>query len=136
LGDDSWAGYAHERTEIADFIRDNRINNVVLLAGDMHGLAFDDGTNSDYATGGGAPLPVMCAAPLDQDPSIKGGPYSEGVYRVRKGEGCFGLLTVTDQGDRLDVAYSGRNNRDEEKIRLRFSVTARPYPPATASRSP
>ena len=76
----------------------------------------------------------MCAAPLDQDPSIKGGPYSQGIYRVRKGEGCFGLLTVTDKGNAIDVAYSGRNNRDEEKISLRFTVPASPTPPPTASR--
>ena len=68
----------------------------------------------------------MCAAPLDRDPSIKGGPYSQGVYRVRdkEGEGGFGLLTVTDKGERIDVAYSGRNNKNEEKISLRFSVPA------------
>ena len=89
-------------------------------------LAADDGSNSDYATGGGAPIPVMCAAPLDRDPSIKGGPYSQGVYRVRDkdGEGGFGLLLVEDRGDRIEVAYSGRNNKNEEKISLKFSVPA------------
>jgi hypothetical protein len=87
-------------------------------------LAADDGTHSDYATGGGAPLPVMCAAPLDQEPSIKGGPYSQGVYRMKKGEGGFGLLTVDDKGDRIDVSYSGRNNKNEEKISLKFTVPA------------
>ena len=55
LGADTWGGYTTERTEIANFIRDNRITNLVLLSGDMHGHAFDDGTHSDYATGGGAP---------------------------------------------------------------------------------
>jgi hypothetical protein len=91
---------------------------------DSHMLAADDGSHSDYATGGGAPLPVMCAAPLDQEPSLKGGYYSQGVYRVRKGEGCFGLLTVTEKGDAIDVAYSGRNYKNEEKISLKFSVLA------------
>jgi hypothetical protein len=55
---------------------------------------------------------------------MKGGPYSQGIYKVRKNEGCFGLLTVTDRGDALDVVFSGRNNKDEEKISLRFSVPA------------
>jgi len=88
-------------------------------------LAADDGSNSDYATGGGAPIPVMCAAPLDQASSIKGGPYSQGIYKVRGGEGCFGLLTVTDTGGQtIDVAYSGRNNRNEEKVTLHFKVPA------------
>ena len=68
----------------------------------------------------------MCAAPLDKEPSIKGGPYSQGVYRVRPGEGCFGLVTINDRGDAIDVDFSGRNNKDEEKITLKFSVPAFP----------
>jgi hypothetical protein len=87
-------------------------------------LAADNGSNSDYATGGGAPIPVMCAGPLDQEPSLKGGPYSQGVYRVKKGEGAFGLLTVDDRGDHIDVYYSGRNNQNEQKITLKFTVSA------------
>ena len=72
------------------------------------------------------PTPGIGAAPLDQNPSIKGGPYSQGVYRVREreGEGGFGLLFVNDLGDHIDVAYSGRNNKNEEKISLKFSVPA------------
>jgi alkaline phosphatase D len=122
--EDHWSVFATERREIADFIKSNHISGVCILHGDSHMLAADDGSNGDFATGGGAPIPVMCAAPLDQDPSLKGGPYSQGVYRVRKGEGCFGLLTVTDRGETIDVAYSGRNHRNEEKIRLQFTVPA------------
>jgi hypothetical protein len=87
-------------------------------------LGADDGSHSDFATGGGAPLPVMCGAPLDQEPSIKGGPYSQGIYKVRKGEGAFGFITVTDEGGQISVSYSGRNNKNEEKITLKFTVPA------------
>ena len=121
--------FSHERHEIAD-LHKTTIRGVCILHGDSHMLAADDGSHSDYATGGGAPLPVICAAPLDQEPSLKGGPYSQGVYKVRKGEGCFGLVTVQDRGDRIDVSYSGRNNKDEEKVSLRFSV---PAPSITAA---
>jgi len=126
VDEDHWSMYSVERREIADFIKSNHIGGVCILHGDSHMLAADNGSNSDYATGGGAPLPVMCAAPLDRDPSIKGGPYSQGVYRVKdkEGEGGFGLLTVTDKGDRIDVAYSGRNNKNEQKISLTFTVPA------------
>ncbi len=120
--EDHWSVFSAERREIADFIKSNHIQGVCILHGDSHMLAADDGTHSDYATGGGAPIPVMCAAPLDQASSLKGGPYSEGVYRVRPGEGCFGLLSVTDKGDTIEVAYSGRNNRNEEKMSLKFQV--------------
>ena len=122
--EDYWSVFSAERREMADFIKSNHIRGVCILHGDSHMLAADDGSHSDYATGGGAPLPVMCAAPLDQEASIKGGPYSQGIYRMKPGEGGFGLLTVTDKGDSIDVAYSGRNNKDEEKISLKFTVPA------------
>ena len=122
--DDFWGAFAHERQELANFIRDNQIRGLCILHGDAHMLAADDGSNSDYALGGGAPLPVLCAAPLDQDPSIKGGPYSQGVYKCRAGEGCFGYVQVRDSGARFDVQFSGRNYLNEEKIALRFSVPA------------
>jgi phosphodiesterase/alkaline phosphatase D-like protein len=126
LDEDHWSMYSVERREIADFVKSNHISGLCILHGDSHMVAADDGTFSDFATGGGAPIPVLCAAPLDQSPSLKGGPYSQGVYRVRPGEGCFGLLTVTDKGDRIEAAYSGRNNRNEEKISLKFQVPAHP----------
>ncbi len=122
--EDHWGLFSTERREIADFIKANRIRGLCILHGDSHMLAADDGSNSDYATGGGRPIPVMCAGPLDQEPSLKGGPYSRGVYRMSKGEGGFGLLTITDRGNAIDVAFSGRNNKNEEKVSLRFSVPA------------
>jgi prolyl oligopeptidase len=121
-----WSVFSTERREIADFIKSNQIRGVCIIHGDSHMLAADDGSNSDYATGGGAPIPVMCGGPLDQEPSLKGGPYSQGIYKVKKGESGFGLMRVEDRGERIDVTYSGRNNRNEEKISLRFTVPASP----------
>ncbi len=95
LGDDTWAGHATERIEIANFIRDNHVTNVVLLCGDMHGLAYDDGTHSDYATGGGAPLTVLHAASLTSPGAPKGGPYTGGPIADSQ---QFGLLEVYDTG--------------------------------------
>jgi prolyl oligopeptidase len=124
--EDHWSAFAYERREIADFIKSNNIAGVAILHGDSHMMAADDGRNADYATGGGAPIPVMCAGPLDQNPSLKGGPYSHGVYRVRDrdGESGFGLLYVEDKGDVIHVTYSGRNNKNVEAISLKFSVPA------------
>jgi prolyl oligopeptidase len=123
---DHWSVFSTERREIADFIKSHHIQGVCILHGDSHMIAADDGSNSDYATGGGAPIPVMCGAPLDQDPSLKGGPYSQGVYKMSKGESGFGWMQVDDRGDHIDVTYSGRNNRNEEKISLKFTVPASP----------
>ena len=122
--EDHWSVYSNERREIADFIKSNHISGVCILHGDAHMLAADDGSHSDFATGGGAPIPVMCAAPLDQDASIKGGLYSQGIYKAHKHEGAFGFVTVTDRGSTIDVSYSGRNNKNQEKISLKFSVPA------------
>ena len=122
--DDHWSVFATERREIADFIKAHQIKGVCILHGDSHMLAADDGRNGDFATDGGAPMPVMCAGPLDNDASIKGGPYSQGIYKVKKNEGCFGLVQVTDRGREIDVQYSGRNNLNEEKISLQFTMPA------------
>jgi phosphodiesterase/alkaline phosphatase D-like protein len=122
FGEDHWSVFSAERKEIADFIKDHNIRGLAILHGDAHMLGADNGEYSDYATNGGVRIPVMCAAPLEQNSSIKGGPYSQGVYRARKGEGCFGLVTVTDEGGPITVRFSGRNNKDEEKISLEFTV--------------
>ena len=98
----------------------------LLLLASCQRDAADDGSNSDYATGGGAPIPVMCGGPLDQNPSLKGGPYSQGVYRVRdkEGESGFGLIRVEDRGHEIAVDYSGRNNTNKTTITLKFTVPA------------
>jgi alkaline phosphatase D len=119
--DDFWGAFDHERREIARFIRDNQITGLCILHGDAHMLAADNGTYSNYANSR-AHIPVLCAGPLDQNASIKGGPYSEGVYRAKKDEGCFGYVQVKDRGSQIDVQYSGRNYLNEEKIAFTFSV--------------
>jgi prolyl oligopeptidase len=124
--EDHWSAFATERREICDFVVSNNIQGLAILHGDAHMLGADDGSHSDFSTHGGFHAPVMCGAPLDQTSSIKGGPYSQGVYKVKRNEGGFGFVTVNDRGDRIDVRYSGRNNHDEEKISLQFSVPAGP----------
>ena len=117
---DNWTGYQTERTEIANFIRDNRITNVVLLSGDMHALAFDDGTNSDYATGGGAPLTVLQAASLTQAGSIKGGPYSGAPI---PGGAQYGILEVYDTGgSSIACRFLGMRVGEGAKLSYIFST--------------
>jgi hypothetical protein len=114
LGDDTWGGHATERTEIANFIRDNRITNLALLSGDMHGLAFDDGTNSDYATGGGGAVTVLHGAALTSEGSTKGGPYS--------GSQQFGILEVYDNGGpSVACRYLGTKAGEGRKLTHIFS---------------
>ncbi|HWO57731.1 MAG TPA: alkaline phosphatase D family protein [bacterium] len=125
-GDDGWHLYTNERREISDFIKDNRITGLCMLSGDAHMLAIDDGTNSDYATGGGAGFPVFHAAALDRTGSIKGGPYSEGAY---PGAGQYGLMTVIDSGgSEIRVVWSGRTAADVQRVGHSFTVPAEPLP--------
>ncbi len=118
-GDDGWHLYTNERRELANFLKNYQITNLCMISGDAHMLAIDDGTNSDYATGGGAGFPVFHAAALDQTPSIKGGPYSEGAF---PGRGQFGLMTIKDQGDSLCIQWSGRDSLNQEIVSYSFSV--------------
>ncbi len=118
-GGDAWSEYTNERRELADFLKTNGIKNLCMLSGDAHMLAIDDGTNSDYATGGGASFPVMHSAALDQVGSLKGGPYSHGAL---PGRGQFGLMTVSDWQDSLRVRWSGRDSVNTEKVGYSFVV--------------
>ncbi len=128
-GADHWGGYATERRELADFIAGNGIAGLLMVSGDAHMLAIDDGTNSDYSTTGGGGFPVMHGAALDRHGSTKGGPYSEGAY---PDGGQFGLVTVTDNGGAtIDVVFSGRTWEDEEIVAYAFTVPAVPDRTAT-----
>ncbi len=121
LGSDSWAGYATERTELASFFKDNRISNLVLLSGDMHALAFDDGSNSDYALGGGAPLVVFHAAPLTRPGEPKGGPYSAGPLL---GTAQYGLLEITDTGGpNIQGRFTGKRVGEGAKLVFQFNAS-------------
>jgi prolyl oligopeptidase len=120
--EDHWSAFATERREICDFVVSNNIKGLAILHGDAHMLGADDGRNGDFATHGGFHVPVMCGGPLDQNASIKGGPYSQGVYKFRRADSGFGFVTVNDRGNQIDVRYSGRDQKNEEKIGLQFTV--------------
>jgi alkaline phosphatase D len=122
---DSWSGFATERRELANFFKKNRINNLVILAGDAHLTGADDGTHGDFAEGGGAPIRQLMSSPLDQVGGMADGPYSHGAYAPELGEGMYGLVMVEDHPDRIDVTFTGLNHRDEAKVTYRFSVPAR-----------
>lgn len=119
--DDSWPFYSTERTELADYIQSNGlISRIIMLGGDGHMLAFDDGTNSNYATSpSGNGFPVYHAAPIHQNPSTKGGPYSGGTVETAD---QFGILTITDSGGAtIGVQFDGIDVDDD--IVLTHSTT-------------
>lgn len=109
---DMWGvgDWADERVEIANAIKAaGVVGRFFSINGDMHGLAIDDGTNSDYATGGGAAFPVFQAAPLDQSNSSKGGPWSEGSKTDVQRQ--VGIITIDDDRedpDEIGVTLTGK----------------------------
>jgi membrane-associated phospholipid phosphatase len=114
-GRDDWGGYPEEREEILAAIRDASIENLVMVSGDAHMVALDDGTNS-----GG--FPVLHAAALDRPGNVRGGPYSDGAF---PGAGQYGLVEVDDDGGRhVEVTLSGRTWEDELLVSrtFRFAV--------------
>jgi hypothetical protein len=103
---DNWGAFAEERATLSRFIVDHDLDNIVMLAGDAHMIAADDGTNSNYSGLPGPGFPVLQAGPIDQRTSVKGGPYSEGVVAE---PGQFGWVSVEDDGDRVVVRFEGRD---------------------------
>ena len=104
---DDWGAYAAEREQIADVIAEVGTRNFVMLSGDAHMVALDDGTNSNYSSTGDpdAGFPVLHAAALDRPGNVKGGPYSAGAF---PGSGQFGTVTVIDDGgDEVVVELAG-----------------------------
>lgn len=132
-GDDDWSVYAYERREIANFIKANHIKNLTLLCGDMHALAFDDGSHSDYANGGGAPLIVLHAAALTAEGSVKGGPYTAGPF---PGNQQYGILEVTDNGgSNVSCTFSGKRVGTGTLISYTFTGQASKQNQTTDGRS-
>ena len=131
---DDWGGYAGERRRIADAIAEAGTDNLVMLSGDAHMVALDDGTNSDYSTsGGGGGFPVLHAAALDRPGRVKGGPYSDGTF---PGGGQFGVLSVHDDGGAdVTVDLAGRDWTGAVLVERSFTIpvpsTARDGPPVT-----
>ena len=101
---DNWGGFAQERRVIADAIAANGVDNLLMVAGDAHMLAYDDGTNTDYSTSGVGGFPLFHAAALDRPANVKGGPYSGPVL---PGGGQFGQVEVRDDGTNVEVTLTG-----------------------------
>jgi len=78
-GDDGWEKYTTYRKKIAHYISQNTgsIGKLIVLSGDAHMTAIDDGTLSPWYSGSrpNPPMTIYQSGPLDQAGSRKGGPY-------------------------------------------------------------
>ncbi|MCD8481284.1 MAG: alkaline phosphatase family protein [Verrucomicrobia bacterium] len=115
---DRWSGFQYERRAIAGFLEREGIHNVVMVSGDAHMVAIDDGTNNRYGPSGEPLFPILHAAALDRRGSVKGGPYSHGAF---PGPGQFGLLEVEDDGgSTIRVTLKGMNHWGEVLVEHSF----------------
>lgn len=112
---DGWWRYDTERNELANYIKTHAAGRIAILSTDMHCIAYDDGTNSDYATGGGAAMPVCHAAPINQSNSVRGGPYLVGPYDSHNGQ--WGEITVSDTGTST-ISFNFKAYRNHSGIPL------------------
>lgn len=116
-GADDWAGYSTERAALSRFVAREGIM-AVMLAGDAHMVALDDGSHADYSGTGRGGFPVLHAAPLDRHGSLKGGPYSGGSVA---GSGQFGTMTVRDDGRRIAITLEGWNHTGARLVGQTFT---------------
>ena len=117
-GADHWGGYAEERRHIAELIVDLDMAGLLMLSGDAHMVAIDDGTHNTY--GAGEPgFVVFHAGALDRRGSVKGGPYSEGAF---PGGGQFGVVEISDDGSDIEVRLVGRDWEGREIVSASYVV--------------
>jgi len=77
-----------------------------------------------YATGGGAPIPVLCGG-LSIRPVLKGGPTARASTVSGAAEGGFGLLDVYDHGNRIDSHLQRPQQQERRKILAQVTVPVR-----------
>jgi len=113
--EDHWGGFAAERRELATYIDSiGMADRLVVLSGDAHMVALDDGTHNHYGRADGSGFPVVHAAALDRPGSVKGGPYTHGPYPnpftlFGRRSGQFVLMDVRDDGgEEVCVTWTGK----------------------------
>ncbi|KAL3936969.1 MAG: hypothetical protein SGBAC_007825 [Bacillariaceae sp.] len=81
---DAWWGFSKQRRRISMFLSSDELpkRNVLVMAGDSHMLAFDDGSNTYHgdARDDAYSFPILQTGPLDRLGSFKGGPFSQGCF--------------------------------------------------------
>lgn len=115
---DGWGAYATERAAILDFVRSNHITSVIVLSGDLHAGAIDDGRNSG--------LPELVAPTANDgfdkrcltEASGNVGRWSAGSYGDASGTPCNGyaVVQVAETGVTLQVKTS------DGELKLTYTV--------------
>jgi len=118
-GDDGWERYTYFREKIANFLTrfSGSIGKIIMLSGDAHMTAIDDGLYSTWYGSGSRlspPMTIYHSAPLDQNGSIKGGPYMLSGSDILRGSSAGWLTTANNYAEafnNLSSSYITTNNR-------------------------
>jgi alkaline phosphatase D len=111
-GGDSWASFLTERDELFDFIRDERIDGVVLISGDSHVAELNAIPRSEK---GGYDLYDLVSSPLAQDASdgfLERRPERR-IRQVYFGSANFGLLQFDMRGKDPWLEFNVLNYRGD-----------------------
>lgn len=101
---DSWYGFQYERTKLVNFITQNNIRGVVIISGDLHAGAIDNGTNSSFpemlvpAANLSRNSRNKCLSGRGRDQPNATGTWTEGIYyKSGKNAVCngYGVVKVT-----------------------------------------
>jgi alkaline phosphatase D len=104
-GGDHWGGFTHERREIANFLKTQKINNLMIVSGDAHSVLCNFGKNNNYSEFGGDGIFEVLASPLDNwGRSVKGGPWSE-AFVSEQNQMVYGLLEVSYSDKATEVSF-------------------------------
>ncbi len=106
----TWGRYSTEQGEVADFIREQAVGEVVTVHGDMHAVAVS--TKNPWG------LRSWAAAPFDQESSHKGGPWTSGPFPAegKRSTRQYGYVEVNDSGERLELTFTGYNSSQEPLV--------------------
>jgi hypothetical protein len=124
---DTWGAYASERTAISDHIKSSGMSGkTFIIAGDGHQMAIS--TTVDFATGGGAAVPVFQAAPLWANTagglSSSGYTYGPVPAGGTVGTTQYGIVDVTDDGSTMTISLKGYSPDGTQLMSYSFSPFA------------
>lgn len=116
----SWGVFSTERDElIADFTAEGQLGKLLMVHGDNHFLAGDDGTN---APGG---IPTFNLAGLDAGFTANDGTWTTGIIKSEQQQ--YGTIEFDDDGTEIVVTVKGWSVASSGVETERFSVMLPAY---------
>ena len=109
---DSWYGFQDERTKLVSFIAQNQIRGVVIISGDLHAGAIDNGTHSTFpemlvpAANLSRNSRNRCLSGRRRDQPNPTGTWTEGIYYTPGANAVcngYGVVKVTMTSVTLQV---------------------------------